>query len=78
MNRLYHGFKQALRPSVPASRESIKRHQFYKTGDRPPYVRKPTVNESRVDQILDKINQTGFESLSEEEKEILRRASNAE
>jgi membrane associated rhomboid family serine protease len=78
MNQFYHRCKQLLRPTVPASRDSIKRRQFYKTGDRPPYVRRPTVNETRIDQILDKINQTGFESLSEDEKEILRRAGNDE
>ncbi len=40
-------------------------------------VRRHNVTQKRIDDILDKINQTGFESLTEEEKELLYKASNS-
>lgn len=40
-----------------------------------PYKKIGPVAESRVDDLLDKINQSGYQSLSAEEKEILLRAS---
>lgn len=47
---------------------------FYKS-DRNPYNKKANVSQQRVDAILDKINQNGYECLTEEEKEFLERAS---
>lgn len=41
----------------------------------PPYKRIGPVSSGRVDDILDKINETGYRSLTSEEKEILLRAS---
>ncbi|MGH2643265.1 MAG: rhomboid family intramembrane serine protease [Chitinophagaceae bacterium] len=41
----------------------------------PPYKRIGPVSTSKVDDILDKINETGYRSLTSEEKEILQRAS---
>jgi membrane associated rhomboid family serine protease len=76
MIRFYRWLKQAMRPSVPISKESMRQRHFYKTGDRPPFVKKPNVNESRIDQILDKINQSGIDSLTDEERQILRQAGN--
>ena len=53
---------------------SVKEKIFYNTGGRKPYVKKPVVTQQRIDQILDKINQKGFSSLSEDEKSILKKA----
>ena len=47
---------------------------FYKA-DGEPFKRTPNVTQRRVDAILDKINQEGYHSLSDEEKELLKRAS---
>lgn len=41
----------------------------------PPYKRIGPVSSTKVDDILDKINQSGYRSLTSEEKEILLRAS---
>ena len=38
----------------------------------------PNVSQKRIDEILDKINQQGYRFLTDEEKEILKRASEDE
>jgi membrane associated rhomboid family serine protease len=40
-----------------------------------PYTKKPNLTQQKLDEILDKINQRGYESLSDDEKEFLRKAS---
>jgi membrane associated rhomboid family serine protease len=47
---------------------------FYKT-DKQPYVKRPNITQQRLDDILDKINQHGYEHLTEEEKIFLKKAS---
>lgn len=54
--------------------QSIKEKMFYKTGAQKPFVKKSVVTQQLVDEILDKINQKGYHLLSEEEKNILKRA----
>lgn len=51
------------------------RRQKKADGQDVPYRRVGPVAESRVDDILDKINRSGYQSLSQEEKETLLRAS---
>jgi len=48
---------------------------FYEKSGREPFVRKLNVTQQRVDALLDKINQSGYEQLSDEEKEFLKQAS---
>ncbi|MEI7595478.1 MAG: rhomboid family intramembrane serine protease [Bacteroidota bacterium] len=40
------------------------------------YVKQKTDNQKKIDKILEKISQSGYESLSKEEKEMLFKASN--
>ncbi|MEO5942365.1 MAG: DUF6576 domain-containing protein, partial [Ferruginibacter sp.] len=51
---------------------------FYNTGNREPYSKTSNVTQQRVDEILDKINQKGYHFLTDEEKQILRKASEDE
>ncbi len=64
-------------PAV-TEKSKAKDEFFYNTGGVTPFKRHPNVTQSRIDEILDKINQKGFRSLTEEEKEILKRASQSE
>jgi len=61
----------------PNKKPRIKETQkhFYKVGDTHPYKKVPNITQARIDALLDKINQKGYRSLTEEEKEILKRAS---
>lgn len=75
MNSLYDWFDNLFNPEKPSTKVvNIKQELFYKSNARP-YKKTPNVTAQRVDEILDKINQKGYNSLSEEEKELLKRAS---
>lgn len=75
MNEVYAWFINLFNPDKNAApKQSVKDKIFYNTGGRKPYLKKPVVTQQRIDQILDKINQKGFEHLTEEEKNILKKA----
>jgi hypothetical protein len=46
---------------------------FYKTGKRQPYNKEPIVTPGKIDELLDKISEKGYNALTEKEKEILRK-----
>jgi membrane associated rhomboid family serine protease len=75
MNRLYSWFINLFNPDKTKRPDSIKEKVFYNTGNRAPYHKTSNVTEQRIDEILDKINQKGYDYLSKEEKDILKRAS---
>jgi membrane associated rhomboid family serine protease len=75
MNSLYSRFINMFNPNKSKGKNSVKEKVFYKTGNRSPYNKTSNVTEQRVDEILDKINQKGYNYLTKEEKEILKRAS---
>ncbi len=75
MNELYEWFINLFNPDKKGNPEvNAKEKMFYKTDNRKPFEKKPVVTEQRIDQILDKINQIGFDHLTEEEKTILKKA----
>lgn len=75
MNELYSWFINLFNPDKKASPQvKVREKIFYDTGNRKPFEKRPVVTEQRIDQILDKINQKGFDHLTEEEKTILKKA----
>lgn len=75
MNELYTWFINLFNPDKKGKPVTeIKEKIFYDTGNRKPFEKRPVVTEQRIDQILDKINQKGFDHLTEEEKTILKKA----
>ena len=48
---------------------------FYNTGNRSPYSKQSIITQQRVDEILDKINNKGYQFLTDEEKQILKKAA---
>ena len=75
MNNGYSWFINLFNPDKSKTRNSVKERVFYNTGNRSPYHKTSNVTEQRIDEILDKINQKGYDYLSKEEKDILKRAS---
>ncbi|MEO6327634.1 MAG: rhomboid family intramembrane serine protease [Ginsengibacter sp.] len=76
MNYLYSRFINLYNPERKKRPiKTIKEKVFYKTGHAKPFVKKSHVTQQRVDELLDKINQRGYHSLTEEEKSILKRAA---
>ena len=75
MNHVYDWFLNLFNPDKkPQKLEKIKEKVFYNTGGQKPFVKRPAITQQRIDEILDKINQNGFNHLSDEEKSILKKA----
>jgi hypothetical protein len=75
MNRLFDGANNLFNPEKPRQKKSgIRDMHFYKA-TRKPYDKKPKLTQDRIDALLEKIHQQGMDSLTNEEKEFLERAS---
>jgi membrane associated rhomboid family serine protease len=79
MNRVYNWFTDLFNPEKPVRpNQKIKEKVFYNTGGQKPFIKRPVITQQRIDEILDKINQKGFNHLSDEEKSILEKAREAD
>jgi membrane associated rhomboid family serine protease len=70
LNDLFHPEKKQ---KGNAARERL----HYQT-DRKPFEKKANITQQKLDDILDKINREGYDLLTEEEKDFLKRASKEE
>jgi membrane associated rhomboid family serine protease len=78
MNDVYHWFMNLFNPAKKTSpQKRIREKVFYNTGGQKPFSRKPRITQDRVDEILDKINQKGYQALTDDEKDILKRAGDS-
>ncbi|MBS1919621.1 MAG: rhomboid family intramembrane serine protease [Bacteroidetes bacterium] len=74
MNNFFDWVNNLFNPDKPKKGKTTKEELFYKsTSD--PYKKTPHITQQRIDEILDKINQKGYNFLTKEEKELLKRAS---
>lgn len=74
MNRFAQWVDDLFNPEKKQNNEKGKRH-FYKAS-KEPFEKQRNMTQQRLDEILDKINQDGYDSLSEEDKAFLKKASN--
>lgn len=74
MNNLNDWFVNLFNPDRPSQGKTVKSQLFYKSRVQP-YTKTPLLTQQKIDEILDKINQRGYHSLSEDEKEVLKRAA---
>lgn len=72
MNRFFDWVNNLFNPDKPGKK--LKDKLFYKA-DKKPFSKTTNLTQQRIDEILDKINQKGFNSLTEEEKQLLKKAS---
>lgn len=75
MHNFYNWCSSLFSPSKNNQSNKEREKIFYKTDGRSPYSKKSNVTQQRIDEILDKINQKGYQFLTDEEKVILKRAS---
>jgi membrane associated rhomboid family serine protease len=75
MNNLYSWFMNLFNPNKKNNPVNLKEKVFYNTDGRKPYKKTANITPERVDEILDKINQKGYHLLTDEEKNILKRAA---
>ncbi|MFT3932389.1 MAG: rhomboid family intramembrane serine protease [Chitinophagaceae bacterium] len=78
MNNLFDWFNNLFNPNKKNQRKNAKDEFFYRVHGTHPYKRIPNVTQKRIDEILDKINTEGYHLLTDEEKDILRRASSTD
>jgi membrane associated rhomboid family serine protease len=78
INRLFDWFNELFNPDKKKKGRSPKDEFYYKVSGTQPYKKIPNVTQQRIDEILDKINQQGYRFLTDEEKEILKRAADEE
>jgi membrane associated rhomboid family serine protease len=74
MNNFGEWVNNLFNPDKPAKGKKTRQELFYKSGSQP-YKKTLNLTQQRIDEILDKINQKGYHHLTEEEKELLKRAS---
>jgi membrane associated rhomboid family serine protease len=78
MNQLFDWCNDLFNPDRKRKARSPKDEFYYKVSGTQPYKKIPNVTQQRIDEILDKINQQGYRFLTDEEKEILKRAADEE
>jgi membrane associated rhomboid family serine protease len=78
INNFFDWVDNLFNPEKPAKKKKARDNFFYKVSGQAPFKKYPHVTQQRIDQILDKINQEGYHLLTDEEKDILRRAANEE
>jgi membrane associated rhomboid family serine protease len=74
MLKLYNSVVHAFDPK-PKQKTSAENKVFYNTGNRPPFTKSSSITQKRVDELLDKINQKGYQFLTDEEKSFLKKAA---
>ena len=75
INAFFDWVNNLFNPDKPKKGKVIKSQVFYKSKVAPYKKTTTGFSQQRVDEILDKINQKGYNTLTAEEKEILKRAS---
>jgi len=78
MNSFFDWVNNLFNPDKRSWKKTAKDELHYKSKGTQPFKKIPNITQKRIDEILDKINQQGYRFLTEEEKEILKRASEDE
>jgi membrane associated rhomboid family serine protease len=78
INSFFDWCNDLFNPDKKKKGRSPKDEFYYKVSGTQPYKKIPNVTQQRIDEILDKINQQGYRFLTDEEKEILKRAADEE
>ena len=78
LNQFFDWCNDLFNPDRKKKNRSPKDEFYYKVSGTQPFKKIPNVTQQRIDEILDKINQQGYRFLTDEEKEILKRAADEE
>jgi membrane associated rhomboid family serine protease len=74
MTDLLQWANDLFNPEKKQHKTVLKQQLFYKASQKP-FEKTPHVTQQRVDDLLDKIHQKGYNSLTEEEKDFLKKAA---
>lgn len=75
MNKFFNWVSNLFNPEKGNWKKTAKYELHYKSNNAEPYKKIPNITQKRIDEILDKINQQGYRFLTDEERDILKRAS---
>jgi membrane associated rhomboid family serine protease len=78
MNNFFDWCNDLFNPNKKHREKHPHEQFYYKVSGTQPYKRIPNITQQRIDEILDKINQQGYRFLTDEEKDILKRAADEE
>jgi membrane associated rhomboid family serine protease len=78
INDFFYWISNLFNPDKQSWKKTAKTDLHYKAKGTPPYKKIPNITQKRIDEILDKINQQGYRFLTDEEKDILKRAAEDE
>jgi membrane associated rhomboid family serine protease len=78
MNNFFDWCNDLFNPNKKRKVKSPKDEFFYNVSGTQPYKKIPNITQKRIDDILDKINRQGYRFLTDEEKDILKRAAEEE
>jgi membrane associated rhomboid family serine protease len=78
INQFFDWFGDLFNPDKKKNTKNKKDEFHYNVAGTQPYKKIPNITQKRIDEILDKINQQGYRFLTNEEKEILKRAAEEE
>lgn len=75
MNKFFNWIGNLFNPDNAHWKKTAKYELHYKSDNTEPYKKIPNITQKRIDEILDKINTQGYRFLTEEERDILKRAA---
>lgn len=75
INTFFDWVQNLFNPEKKSWKKTAKKDLYYNARGTQPFKKIPNITQRRVDEILDKINQQGYRFLTEEEKDILKRAA---
>lgn len=78
LNAFFDWSANLFNPEKKSWKKTARKDLYYNTRGTQPFKKVPNITQKRIDDILDKINQQGYRFLTEEEKDILKRAAEAE
>ncbi|HVM87536.1 MAG TPA: rhomboid family intramembrane serine protease [Puia sp.] len=78
INNIFDWANDLFNPDRKRKIRHPKDEFYYKVSGTQPYKKIPNITQKRIDDILDKINQQGYRLLTDEEKDILKRAADKE
>ena len=65
-------------PEKKHTKKTQQKNQLFYKANQKPYERTPHLTQQRIDDLLDKINHRGYNALTDEEKDFLKKASTEE
>nr|WP_255539666.1 rhomboid family intramembrane serine protease [Longitalea luteola] len=78
MNNFFDWLGNLFNPDRQSWKKTARTDLHYNARGTQPYKKIPNITQKRIDEILDKINQQGYRFLTDEEKDILKRAAEDE